>query len=298
MNKNKLILKGGLMLIALSFIFCIGTAFYLKLDNPVFFKNYREIYLYKTEDGRYQDTDFTLQYLTNSSDTRTVSDIYLKGLPNSDLDFRVSEYGFGGGWWFSSQNNRPGEIIGRYSLRNIYIKIYPSPEKSLDGMEIEDLVINFDNGDILETNIGKIILRDDDAFNRDFLSSDSSSGSSDGTSSSGYLVMKDIDLENLDSPFLENVKDNIEITVDGKDYREIKGLTYELGDRFTIESKWIIPKDIEDKYTSVFFYLNLYFKDKDGSIHETRSHYIDYNYHNFSLNTKDIISYLKSRGAI
>lgn len=295
MEKNKLILKVGLMLIALSLVFCIGAAFYLKLDIPVFFKNYGEIYLYKTEDGRYENNNFTLNYLTNSSDTRTVTDIYLKGAP--ELDFGASEYDFWGWWPISSQNNNLGNIFGRYSLRTVYIKIYPSPEKSLDATEIEDLVINFDNGDVMTTNIGKIVLKEDQT-NREYVSRDGASSSSDGTASSNYLVLRDVTLEKLDSPFLEYIKDNVEITVDGKDYRDISGMEYKAGDRFHINSYLKTPNDILAKYTFVDFDFDLYFKDTEGNMHSTRSHYIDYQTHYSNLSTKDIISYLKSRGAI
>lgn len=295
MKKNEILLKIGLVLMALSLIFCIGIAFYLKLDNPVFFKNYKEIYLYKTEDGRYQDADFTLQYFTNSSDTRTVSDIYVNGAP--DLDFQVSEYDFWGWWPIASKDRDLGKILGRYSLRTVYVKMYTSSDEFKGDMEIDNVVINFDNGDIYETNIGKIILKED-SVDTEFVSRNGGTSSSSGNATSDYFVTKNIILEKLDSPFLEYLKDNVRITIGGKDIGDISGMEYKAGERFTIRSNITIPEDLESKYTSVQLEMDLYFKDSEGKTHKTKAHYIHYEPYRNEFKFKDIISYLKSRGEI
>lgn len=299
MEKNKLILKGGLMLIALSFIFCMGAAFYLKLDIPVFFENNTEIYIYKNGNTEaYNIEDFRIQYLTNNWDNRKVVDITFKEIP--DVRFIASEDGFGG-WSFpmfgTSGNQVLGETYGRYSLRTIYIKFEQSVDKDLDGIQLENAVITFNNGDVMNTNIGKIVLSEN-KFDRDYLSQEEGSSSSDGTDTSRYFVKENIVLEKFDSPFLENIKGNIEITIDGKDYRDISGMEYEHGDRFTIKSKLKSPNDILDKFKSNQFDLCLYFKDKDGNLHKTKSHFIHFKPYEYDIKLWDIISYLQQRGAI
>lgn len=299
MEKNKTILRSGLFLLFFAFIFSIGAAFYLKLDIPVFFENYKEVNLYKRDDGRYQESDFMIQYLTNSSDTRIVTDIYFKEAP--DLDFRADEFGFRGGWSFpvfnAPQNQRPGKIYGRYSLRTIYIKFEQGVEKNLDGTQLENAIITFNNGDVMNSSIGKIVLSEN-KFDRDYLSQERSGGSSDGTDSSTYLVKESIVLEKLDSPFLENIKDNIEITIDEKDYRDISGIEYKAGDRFTIESKLKSPNDILNKYKSSEFDFDLYFKDNGGNLHKTKSHFIHFRPFEYDMKLLELISYLQQRGAI
>ena len=85
--KNALKISGTLIL--LSFLMSVSIIYYLKLDNPVFLKSYKDIEVVENE-GNYITSgyDIVIKYIANIEDERMVSSIVFKDAPN--LNFYVS----------------------------------------------------------------------------------------------------------------------------------------------------------------------------------------------------------------
>ena len=79
MELNRKILKMGIIIISLSIIISLGLAMFMKLDKPVFFKNYIETML-EVSSNSYREDEFVLKYITNISDKRRITDIILRNI--------------------------------------------------------------------------------------------------------------------------------------------------------------------------------------------------------------------------
>src|SRR5699024_2240912 len=132
-----------------------------------------------------------------------------------------------------------------------------------DRLEFNDARIYFNNGDIIDVDLGRIILHTVDEFG-DYIETSSASSSSDGTSSSTNTLKEDIKLIQLESPLFKEAKNLYKIQIDGKDYEDIFGIQYNKGDILRIESSFRTPENILDKYSQFDLQPRLYFEDSNG----------------------------------
>lgn len=296
MELNKKILKAGLILIVLSVIFTVGFALITKLDNPVFLKQYTEEPLFIQGDS-YENGEFTLNYITNISDYREVTDIYFEEHPN--LQFHASERGFVRNAFpmFSTRDSNRGKVYGRYILRTAYVRLEGRIGiEEFDVVELNNARINFSNGDILEADLGRIILYNHSNYGRDDFTHRSSRSSSDGTSSTTMMVNSDITITNIESPLLSEVHDLVELWVDAIEYKSITEIHHKKGDFMEVAAAFRYPRDILRKYTYYNLHPEISYRDSDGNLLSTRVYNVDYRNYNFSL--RDILKYLRARGEI
>ncbi|NSJ92676.1 hypothetical protein G7A79_26765, partial [Coprococcus sp. MSK.21.13] len=195
----------------------------------------------------------------------------------------------------NNSNKQTGDICGRYVVNTIYININKL-DKKLNKIELNNAKVIFDDGSTLDTNIGRIILYRDTNNHEDIVEHISSSGSSDGTSSSDQRFKKDIKLLNVESTLLDDLKDYFDLSIGNIDYKNIYGTKYEKDKILSIHSKCKTSKSILEEYSFYDINPKLYYEDNKGNRSYIRIYNINHTPYNFDL--KGIFRYLKSRGVI
>lgn len=293
---NRKILRFGLFLIVLSLIFTVGFVIIYRLDNPVFLKMYVEEYVSSNKNYNMVDR-IELKYITNLSDDRKVKDIYFEEEPN--IEVLVSHQPFGGGGFSflnNSNNNQREDIYGRYVLRTLYLKIdLNNIDRENYEIELNNAHIEFNDRSRIDVDLGRIIIYRDERRSNN-ITSISSSSSSDGTSSFHGNVEKDIELLDIRSPLLEDLKDYLDISIGDIDYREISGIKCKQNQTLSIYTKFKTPENILGRYTFYDIKPKLYYQDKNGEKAYERIYNIDYTPYDFDL--KGIFNYLRARGVI
>ncbi|MCG4579222.1 hypothetical protein [Clostridium cochlearium] len=293
---NKKILRFGLIIIVISLIFTVIFASVYKLKNPIFLKMFVEKDVYVNEDSAYLN-GLELKYITNISDNRKVVGINFKEQPNIEIIVSHNPMGYENFSFFDNNNSnkQTGDICGRYVVNTIYININKL-DKKLNKIELNNAKVIFDDGSTLDTNIGRIILYRDTNNHEDIVEHISSSGSSDGTSSSDQRFKKDIKLLNVESTLLDDLKDYFDLSIGNIDYKNIYGTKYEKDKILSIHSKCKTSKSILEEYSFYDINPKLYYEDNKGNRSYIRIYNINHTPYNFDL--KGIFRYLKSRGVI
>ena len=294
MELNNKILKGGIILIIIILVASLGTSSYLKLDKPIFLKSYMEVDL-PIHNGNIGKVEFELRYITNINDDRVVNNIEFGEVPG--IYVGASEFNYGGFDFFGNQNNSmPGQIVGRYSIRSIYVWVEGfGIENPLDEMHITKAKIHFNNGESMEVEIGDIILYGYNNTGEHF-EFQSGTSSSDGTSNNQLKVKKDITLLEVDSSLLEQTKDFVELKIGNVSYDKISGIKYSQGDNLRIDTLFKTPEDPILKFYNYSIHPKLIFKDNEGNIFTHRVYNVDYKNYNFEFN--EIVNFLRARGEI
>ncbi|WP_353093973.1 hypothetical protein [Tissierella praeacuta] len=300
MGLNKKALKIGIFTISLSLVISIGVAMFMKLDKPVFFKNYVET-MFDISNNSYKERELILKYLTNVSDNRRITDIYFEEYPNL-----VAYAGNSSSMRdifpvFLRGNNFREEVYGRYIFRNLYVTIDVRSLGEFDEIELNKAKITFDNGEVMDIDLGRIIFynyyKDNNDCESKHLKSLSSTSSSDGTSSVIIDVKEDITITNMESPLLKDVNDLIEIKVGDISYTDISEVQYKNNDVIRIKSAFRQPKkNILEKFALYSLEPKLYYRDSNGDLFYSRVYNIEYT--NYNINTWEIVKYLRARGEI
>lgn len=297
MELNGKILKFGLILTVIVLIFSAGFSWAYSLKKPVFLKMYVEQYASRNKNSNIVE-NFKLKYITNISDNRRVVDINFEEEPN--IEVLVSHWPNGGGMFSffgdNNYNNQGKDIYGRYALCTIYLEMdLNNIGREFNEIELNNAKVKFDDGSILDTDLGRIIIYKDE-MKSNYIGSTSSSSSSDGTSSFNGRIEKDIKLLHVKSTLLEDLKDYFDLFIGDIDYREVSGTKYEKDKFLVVNAKFKTPKDIVSKYTFYDIKPKLYYKDKEGDILYKRIYNIDYKPHDFNI--RGIFKYLRARGEI
>ncbi|NLC03853.1 MAG: hypothetical protein GX787_06185 [Tissierellia bacterium] len=293
MEKNKKILKVGIVVISLSLIFALSFSLIIKLKNPVFLKNYIDN-AYFIDDDIYSDCELILHYITNINDDRYITDISFDEAPLG-MDIITSDYGFG----IATPDYYAGnsqQTYGRYKVKTIYVKIDLNKiENVSEDLELNNAKIFFDNGTNLDVDLGRIRFYEYDNT-REYFGGTSSGSSSDGTGHIRYEVLKDITLLNVESTLLDTISDTIELKIGDKDYKEIKNREYKKSSSINIDYHRNYNNHIMSKYISYNISPKLIFQDENGNILTSRVRGIINNHHDF--NFIKILKYLRARGEI
>lgn len=293
MEKNKKILKIGLVVISLSLIFSLGFSMIIKLKNPVFLKNYIDC-AYFIDDGNYSECELILHYITNINDDRYITDIAFDEAPLG-MDVITNRESFGIAFSNFYGGNRE-QVYGRYKVKTIYAKIDLNKIDSVSrDLELNNAKIFFDNGTNLDVNLGRLRLYKYDNA-REYFGGTSSGSSSDGTGHIRYEVLKDITLLNVESTLLNTLSDTVELNIGDKDYKEIENKEYKKGSSINMNYHRNYKNDIMSQYISYNISPKLTFQDENGNILNSRPRGIMNNHHDFSF--MGILKYLRARGEI
>lgn len=234
MENNKKLLKAGIGLIAVLVVLGYIGVYLLYLDEPVFVEHYIEERVYTSQEDGPREVDLELYYITNAGDQRVVNRVEFPEYP--EIEVPASEYGMSGGLaMFSPEARPPGEVKGRYSMRRVFLKFSLGEDYREEGpLEITEAVIHFSDGSTLETEIGSLHFHVDQERGQVL--------ESRGTRGSGSMerrtisVHQDIELMGVESPLLGKVPEDLEISINDVDYREIEGINIEAGEELLVES--------------------------------------------------------------
>ena len=289
MELNNRLFKGTVILIGLLALASLVAMLQMRLDKPVFLDHYYDLRVH--EDGNYHQ-EFRLTYITNVHDSRVVNHVEFP----EHLYIRVSatEQGFMSPFPFDSSNQQPpGEIHGRYSVRTIYCQISETPSvEEMDGTVVRTARIFFNDGTQMDVPIGELHFYRFGSEESPF-DSVSSSGSSDGSSSSRYRAREDVTLISVENQMLERFEHRLDLKINDHVIDGIHGLEIKENDHLIIRSKLYPGSDPLDVYTMVDIHPELYFKRADGQIGSMRFYNIDSIYHGF--NFMDLYRYLDAR---
>ena len=275
LGKNNKLLNKCIIIIITTLVLSMGALFYFKLDQPVFLKAYRDISLPLYDSVSYGDMEFQEVPALRTYATET------------------------GGSFFDSFNaprQVPGQQVGTYSIRTIYIQMSAHDIPVTDEeMTITKAVVHFNNGESMDVNIGELVLYGDRHSNDHFKFK---SGNSDSNHYSSTLmeVTEDLLTIEIENPLLEEVKEYVDIGIDGVDYKKVITRAYKANDYMTIETLFRTPQDILLRFNEYDIHPRLHYRDSDGNLYIYRFHNLDYRKYSFEF--KEVVEYLRARGEL
>ena len=298
-NINKA-LKISIALIGLSLIITLLVLSKLKLDKPVFLKNYKEVEIMENEEVySISGFDIELKYIANIKDKRKVSSVTFKEAP--ELNFYASENNSMGLMSSYDYSNDNIDSYGRYGVHTVFLSLNSQKyDYEFDKeLALSEATVTFDDGLTMEVDLGKVILYKYDMdkydYDKKILKWHSVQSSNDGISKVGFLVNDYIRISNVYSPLFEDTKDLFDFNIDKLGSMDKKELIYNKNENLYFTSKFYNIDDIERKLYSYDIKPVIYFKDGSGNDHEQRINNLTYKpYFSFS----DIYKYLKVKGEI
>ncbi len=288
---NNRLLKIVLSSVGVLSIACLIAILYLKLDEPAFLKHYYDIRTYE-ENEHQQEISFNLVYVTNVGDKRTVTQIDFPESP--EMIVHASEYSHMNSFpWVSDQTNSPGEVHGRYSVRTIYCQVDLFAENiETDGKVISQANVHFSDGSKMDVDLGEFHFYVHRTMDQSF-ESVSSSGSSDGSSSTRYRATEEATLVSVESPMLHRFADRLDLKINGYVIDGINGLKIEEGKYLEVKSKLYTGEDPLNVYAMIDLHPEIIYRNAAGDTRSLRFYNIDSLYHSF--NFMDLYRYLSAR---
>ncbi|MDY2631289.1 MULTISPECIES: hypothetical protein [unclassified Clostridium] len=277
MRNIKTALKISGSLILLSFILSISIIYYLKLDNPVFLKNYIDVNYYEYENMyTLSGFDIELKYIANIEDKRKVVSVIFEEAP--ELNFYASENGKKGAIQLYENTNDNIESYGRYGIHTVFLNFnLPKEGYKLDEtIKLSKAKVKFDDELVLDVDLGKIILS---KINKEAspLERPSLTGSSDGYSQLFFWVKDYIQVSKIYSQLFEDTRDLFDFNINKVGDIEERDLIYNKGDNLFFTSQF---NNIDDPIKKLYTYdikPIMYFKDRMGKEYEERIYNITYN---------------------
>lgn|GEM_PF-1931381 len=292
---NRKILKVGIFLIGALVVLGYVGVYLLTLEEPVFIEHYIEEQLYTGDQQGPRQAYVELYYITNVNDKRVVSKVDFPEYP--DIQIPVSEYGMHGGFTMFSdgQQQLPGTIEGRYNMRTVYLEFaFGEDYQDAESIEITEAIVHLSDGSVFETEIGSINFHFDEPRS-EMLESRGSSGSSYRTDME-FIARADVELIGLESPFLTLIDENLEMTINGRDYHEMNGMEIEEGKRVFIQTKIGNADGIEEDFRYLKLRPKLRFISEDSK-EETVSLIVGW-YRSPEYDFIEILQYLQQKGAL
>lgn len=230
MEKNKRILRIGMLLICIAFALNVVIYKCLELKEPLFLKHYYES---EFHDGM----AFTISYICNKDCTYRASYI--------NFGEELEEYIYG------SPDDVNSTVIGNYRLNEIVITLrnynVEGVEKFLENnLILEEAEIKFSNGKIMNIDFGKIILKPQISTS-DAIDMYMSSSSNNNTSRCEYRVNETVKIQSIES----SIDDSgiLEIAFNGENIRDIAyPIVLKKGNSIDISSKSKLSSNDIRKY--------------------------------------------------
>ncbi|MFH5835848.1 hypothetical protein ACHAL6_07210 [Proteiniclasticum sp. C24MP] len=291
MEKNNRIFKGILILAAVLVLAGSGSLYYFRLDTPVFFSHYYDLRVQR--ENMYAE-DIVLRYVTNAYDRRVVTAVEIPEMPGVAL--WASEGEQAQFQWEMDEKSIPGEIIGRYSVRKVYVRNFSIPEEvEVDGKVIRKLKVQFDDGSEMMVDIGELHLYEHQRKEEESpYEHVSSSGSSDGTSLTVYRILEELTLTEAKSFLAEKLKDRLDWRIDEKVPEEAVGHVYGERSILNVSSEVLAGENIQDAYAVFDVQPVLTFIDGEGKLYTQRFYNMRSQEENYSFS--GLRAFIRERG--
>ncbi|MDV4150987.1 hypothetical protein R0131_09070 [Clostridium sp. AL.422] len=298
MKNIKTALKISSLLILISFLLSILIQNYIKLDSPVFLKNYLDVDYYEYKD-RYSlsGINIELKYITNNGENKNVISVVFEEAP--ELNFYAREnnnIGLMQMYNDSNYSNINVEKYGYYSIHTVYLDFeIPKESIKLDNViKLSKAKITFEDGDSIDVDLGKIILSKN-SQEESLLERPSLSGSSDGYSQLFYWVKDYIQVSKIYSLLFEDTEDLFQYNINKAGNLEDRDLIYNAKENLFFTSQFSYIDDPIKKLYTYDIKPNMYYKDREGKEYVERIYNITYS-PNFSF--YNIYRYLVETGEI
>ena len=294
MKGNKLLII-GIASIMLSVIVTVIVAEYLKIDNPVFLKNYCEYPINYSKDSRYSNEEFQLKYITNIKDERQVINIVFEGLSEYDHAY-VDQYSSYSHFSYSDYNNINEDSYGIYSLRevNVNLNLY-FEEPPLENITLTNAEVMFNDGSSVKIDLGEIILYYENEMDKAITFNNSSSSSNHIFEAYGE-VQRNIKVSKIYSPLFKYCNGLFKLFLGGNSYDTVEGNEYKVGDIISYNGEFINPKDIKEVYSIYNLAPKIYYVNDENKNYYRRI--LNLSYKPYEYNFFNIIRYLKAVGEI
>jgi len=245
LSKKKIIL--GVVFLVL--LWAGNIIYYEKhvLKEPLFINHY-----YNLKTGM---NDFRLYYIQNINSQDRVISIVFPEIGQQFLNFSELDG--------NSDSNRR-----YYMLKTITVNLFNGgneiPEEYKNKV-ITKAQICFSSGKKVNTDLGKIYL-DNNEIEKIDLKQSSTSSSSDNTGSSTFIANKDINVTGINSKFQEELKDILQINIDGIPLSKMAfPIKLKAGTDLNLSYSFIFNKNDIRKNNAYFFTLDLLTEDFQGN---------------------------------
>lgn len=301
METNRKLFISGITGILAVLSICLGLWWYIRLEEPQFFEHYREFAVTLETDQNGQPYNhlvtFTMQYLTDVTDDRTVQLLIFPEAP----DLAVSASNFHSEHFFYDPPNSEstvGQSYGRFSLRDLYVTIDTAKSSAFEALTLTTARVVYSNGDVQDIHFGRIDLMARSIQNS-LLDPWSSGGSSDGSSYTELRIKEDLELVRVTSPLLEIYSNVVQLKLNGADFHDIVGLKLEALKSLKVTTQFAPSEDPLTRYTTIQIRPQLVYRDASGQsrieILQGPEH-IPYYRQDYSF--IKILRYLRAKGAL
>ena len=223
MERNRKILKIGLIVITALVVISYVGVYLLFLDEPIVMEHYIEEQVYFGHLDGPRPVHLELNYITNATDHRVVIRVDFPEYP--DLEVYASEFGMHGGFpmFINGQQQTPGSIKARYNLRTVYLEFhFDDDDLDAESVAITEALIQFSDGSVVENEIGSINFHF--AEERSEVVESKSISGFDHRTVTEFTVNEDVELIGIESEFLPLIQENLELKVNNRDIGEIEGM--------------------------------------------------------------------------
>lgn len=277
-------------LIACVFILGIVTLgvtaflFVVRLETPIFLKSYLE-YNYSGADPSNRH-EFSLQYLSNTDDSRTVIGIEFPNIADDRIVFYATEFPdnvFNMDFLLSDQGSAQpstAQKIGVYSLHTVWVTVQQlaNIEDQATYTVLQNARVKFNDGSSQEVTIGEVRLlwnftRDDLKFYQ-IRSESTNNGASEETWQSG----DDFTVIGFNWSPAVKAEELFSVTLNGIDAAsdELKGAEITNGSVVTIQTNFPPPHNLTEKFSTYKLLAFLTLKDSNGVEWKKPINYIYY----------------------
>lgn len=285
---NISILKYGLTAVLISFVISMFVYMQFRLDEAVFLKHYYDMEINS-------NTNMDIHVITNSIDTRRIDEIIFPQMPDGFAYVMIGNINF----QFNNRYYRT-EKFAHYSYNIISLELNPiNLNTNEDGEEtvvLDKAVIRYDNNDIQEVDIGKIVLRKN-VRRTESLQSTLVSSSNDNTSTSVFISNDNFVINSIASYLDEEVKGILKLSLNGTDTDEIDyPIHVTSDDSLTFDSQFRFDMKDARRYNVYDVQKRISLTDSEGNQESMRILNLNYRPTEAFLNEKDIIAYLSETG--
>ena len=298
MEKNKKILYVSFIMIIISLITSIAIIIHMKIDKPIFLKNYCEIGVYEN-DKIYSINQgfFNLQYISNIDDDRVVTGITFKELPGTY--FYASEYNNGFSGFFYNDSSSNLARYGRYGVHTVYISCPDFKyEDGVSEVMLREATVEFNDGLKLDVDLGEIYVykEKNTPIALDNISYSGTSTFGEMISTTTFKIKEDAKIENIESPLMEKALGIFKFSVNSLGAKDIIKASYKEGDNIVLTSIYNAPKDIVEKYTVYDIRPKVHFINSYKDRYTMR--FYNMTQQGFNFTSYEIYKYIKARGEV
>ncbi|MFB0971836.1 MAG: hypothetical protein GX666_00840 [Tissierellia bacterium] len=271
---NKKLMTIGVVICLIAILAGATYEYQMKLDDPIFLKSYIELPIIENS---FNELGIGINFITNYGDDFKIVD--LKPIHDDhELDdaFQYSNIDYEDFWRTILNDREP--YNGRYKTN--FERVLLNYDLSKYDGDIKFSKIKLDiakpNEEVysLTKDIGRIIYYKDEDNSETILKDSAGSGAS-GTSymdkqiqnvSSTFQTKDDVTIKGIESELLKDFEEYIDITINGKDYREMIDFKIGANYEFYIAMRGEFPRDIN--IGEMIISPRLVYEDSKGNVHK------------------------------